>query len=715
MSTESGNVLALTLRVFCKTITIREKIMKEFDVIGLKLQFSDAIENYAEQYRLYLEIADKIIEQFEEIYNNYGSADTMINKVIEDCGTLLRYQSDIYIKSVVDSGCYDINVEIFLENYLLKIRPYFYVHETYEVIFDQYNEIGKNKQEIEAYRELRKQSRGKFVGGGFGISGAVKGAVGAGALNMVTGLGHSAVNVVGNIGTGIAASRQKRKLYENDKTKNALCVSLRRDMFNIFLANLLMLEERFGMVFDGGTTEDRKKSAAIIENIWKQELSDEEEIRIIENLFQLDPYNADLYEYILCVFGDKDSQLEEVASFFGVDIDALKYDVLEELINELPKESYEDYKNLLCKMDECIKENGIRKDIYEELYGEIKSKFYELKKIESSFEGIEYESPEVAQIAKNEKEKLDEIYHKIDFKTEKGLELGKKQLEKYTTQAYSKDTYIEDVIQKLNTVIEKREVDELKLLFREVESLSKEELIKIKEELKKKKLKVVPIKPYLTEINDLIDNYEINQRTIDNVVYDTKEIADIVRTEKVKCQEIIDIINSDDKNSILYAMDSLKALKLQYVNKQPYIDKINEMYIEHTQERIMISIDVMLKQKKFKQAMEMVNTADLSNENKNRIVLVMSELTKEYYSEEIKIGKNYNPKKNSFFELLLGAAVIVFIGYVLSGWFPIAFKISIALAVLGIIGNYLPNDEEKKKKEAYELIQELIKYGYIVD
>ena len=352
--------------------------MQEFEIHGIKLGFTDGVMNYAKQHNIYLDLTSNSICQFEELYKKYGSADAMINKVTEDCGNLLREHIDIYIGKVVSAGCYDIDSELFLTNYLSKINSYFNVFEAYENIADQYNEIGKSQEEIRVYRELRKQSRSKFVGGGFGMSGAIKGAMGAGALNAVTGMGHSAVNLIGNIGTGIATSRQKRKLYENDETKKALVIGLQKDMFNIFLASLLMLEERCGIVFEIRSPENTKKVSAIVENIWDLELEDEKKTKVIREMFNLDPYNHDLYEYVFKEYGDEDFKLEEIADFFGVDLDYLKRDTLEQVIANAAKDTHTDYQKLLGAMDECIHKNGIAQEIYQAVYEQIQKKHDEL-------------------------------------------------------------------------------------------------------------------------------------------------------------------------------------------------------------------------------------------------------------------------------------------------------------------------------------------------
>ena len=62
------------------------------------------------------------------------------------------------------------------------------------------------------YRQVRKEYRSKWMGGGFGLSGAIKGAITAGVLNMGSGAVHATINAIGNENSKYSANSQKRKI-----------------------------------------------------------------------------------------------------------------------------------------------------------------------------------------------------------------------------------------------------------------------------------------------------------------------------------------------------------------------------------------------------------------------------------------------------------------------------------------------------------------------
>ena len=72
------------------------------------------------------------------------------------------------------------------------------VLEKYE---DDYYNIIQEIAGMEAYRNIRQATRGRFMGGGQGIDGIITGALTAEAANLVVGAGHTVANFIGNVGT----------------------------------------------------------------------------------------------------------------------------------------------------------------------------------------------------------------------------------------------------------------------------------------------------------------------------------------------------------------------------------------------------------------------------------------------------------------------------------------------------------------------------------
>ena len=101
--------------------------------------------------------------------------------------------SDIIIKYFSDYDIYDITDEV-LSSGILENSLYMQILDEY---CDLIEEIEADQKRLDEYRRMRKETRTKFYGGGFGISGAIKGAMKAGAMNMVTGAAHDIANAAG--------------------------------------------------------------------------------------------------------------------------------------------------------------------------------------------------------------------------------------------------------------------------------------------------------------------------------------------------------------------------------------------------------------------------------------------------------------------------------------------------------------------------------------
>lgn len=77
-------------------------------------------------------------------------------------------------------------------------------------LYTELEELYLEKELTKQERAYRKEMRGRWEGGGFGVGGAIKGAVTAGAMNAAAGGFHSTVNLIGNTFTSIATHSSAR-------------------------------------------------------------------------------------------------------------------------------------------------------------------------------------------------------------------------------------------------------------------------------------------------------------------------------------------------------------------------------------------------------------------------------------------------------------------------------------------------------------------------
>lgn len=502
--------------------------------------------------------------------------DTAIEKIETDSYKIIEHTIDIYVQRWIDKGFYDLSLEAFYRDYVQPLygNGMFEVEDACERIKDSYNEIVMSQAQKEEYRRLRKAGRGRWVGGGFGVGGAIKGAATAGVINAAGGLGHGVANAIGNLGTSIATAGKKRKLYDNPQTLKSLLDALWNDLLNVRSANINFAEKRTSLRYRRLYTNESEKAAAIIQNIKDKEISQDVFEGIIDQLFELNPYNIEFYKLLLLKYGAHKYQLNEMAEFFscGQALNEIKTDMLEELYSKADKETLEDYEKLLGELENRATYYGISSD--NSILKEVRDKYNELELEARTFEGVVFTSIEVAEQAKKEKSELDTIFNEINFTCEDSLQNGMIRIEAYNAEAYSKDGYLQQIKDGLDKVIYESEEKKLKEILQYANPLNKESLISVEKRLRDIEFKMVDKKPYIENVAESIKNFEYNIRKVEGILYDTVEEADKARKEILTYKEIVNSIDLNEQNSIRNALDTLKTFKFVYINPQKYIGQV---------------------------------------------------------------------------------------------------------------------------------------------
>ena len=170
-------------------------------------------------YGSYMEIAFRAMNELEQVYINAGGIVQALKIVPKTAQELLDM--------VVENGIrvlYDHNVNFTKEQFLNK---YYYQYEidysqVYTSVVEQYAQIREEERAMKEFRQAQRENRGRWQGGGFGVKGAVKGALTASVLNI----GTDFVRAFGDSADDSKDSAEIRKklyaLYRNPDTKNTL-------------------------------------------------------------------------------------------------------------------------------------------------------------------------------------------------------------------------------------------------------------------------------------------------------------------------------------------------------------------------------------------------------------------------------------------------------------------------------------------------------------
>lgn len=335
--------------------------MREILLENQKILFSDEEVWVLQNTIKYEKYAVEEAEHWEKDF----TADTM-EELLK--GYLKRYQmirekvADEIVNECVQNEVYEISPEIiFNEGYFKECDDMIY--DFYEEAVKEWNKIDEKEKEEKEYRKIRKAYRGKWSGGGFGLTGALKGAIEAGALNAVSGAVHSVINLAGNTRTGYFYNKERKELFV--EIYQTMQIVLMLTVASMVKVRLEISNDYLGKTYRLYTDEDRQVARALLNNSKKIGNVDKKK-ELLCKAIKRDPTFQDLYIYYLECFGDVTGGLEELAEFTGaLDLNVQKRNI----INEYYRKNIESIKGMtdlsyeLTELNDIINEREALKRI----------------------------------------------------------------------------------------------------------------------------------------------------------------------------------------------------------------------------------------------------------------------------------------------------------------------------------------------------------------
>ena len=410
--------------------------MSQYTVFGREITFSEGLDRFGENRKHAVSVARKEGADYINFYYRAGDIETVLDTYDGYASEIYeKIKKELHGKLVNEFNLYDLSYDTFSSEYCDDLHHHF---ESFEEVADEYNDIVAEQEGAKQYRANRKDSRARWEGGGFGMSGAIQGSIDAGAMNLASGAAHGAVNLIGNGIDAIKASRAKKRLYERRDVPHTLSWGINGTVQMIYAGYRRCINERYDQDYFDFRVDDERASA-ILENL--QNLSDEEKKKeLICEVFQADPIDSDIYEYVLDNYGDPTGVFEEMCTSF------CNYDIVE------AKQEYLDAE--LCEVDFTKKDSVIeaKKMVDEKCnYYKLDAAPYqkaldtiisEYEKTETYCDGFYYENESDINKAKAERDEFVELTTGLDGNDEtKMLEIKDKITNEYEQK--SKDKYLE--------------------------------------------------------------------------------------------------------------------------------------------------------------------------------------------------------------------------------------------------------------------------------
>ena len=283
--------------------------MKAYTLFGEKITFDDAAERFYDMQIQCQTVIGDVEKQFLSWYKQQGT----IEHVLQDYSRFVSQIMHDYVivrlfPQVHELEIYDLSLERYCKSCLSLEASY----DVWQELDERYTAIIDKQNAEEQYRANRKAMRARWQGGGFGLSGALKGAAQAGALNAVSGIGHSVINGAGNIISSAEAAESKAKLFQSERTRNQMLNAIKKDVGRFYRNHIALINSYRANYIR--SSFDVERADTLFRNA-KQFPNKRDEL--LKESFRLCPWNEALHEYIFMNCPEERKAIFNAAKRFG--------------------------------------------------------------------------------------------------------------------------------------------------------------------------------------------------------------------------------------------------------------------------------------------------------------------------------------------------------------------------------------------------------------
>lgn len=293
-----------------------------FTVHGREIRFSHAQDIYNAIEQQFWPRYNETVKDFDRFYSSNISS-------FEDIFRYLPEGADSRIRNLVISS-----VGILPSAGVLSYTPVSFYGEyendlIYEPcmkeLYEAREQIEQAREQQEQYRAAQKASRRHWQGGGFGFSGAIKGAVMAGMLNAGSGLIHGVGDSFAAAGDWAQIAGTKRQVFQHVQKSGMLKEAFYLRCQRIFYEVL----ETVGYELHVEMPDyDEEKANATFKNAAAQhrkgQLSDEQYFDYLIKCVQLYPYKPSIYGELYRLHPEDDKELQSLSEYLHLREEYLK-------------------------------------------------------------------------------------------------------------------------------------------------------------------------------------------------------------------------------------------------------------------------------------------------------------------------------------------------------------------------------------------------------
>ena len=314
-------------------------MMKTIKIGNGSVNVSDEMVQYSRYRNTYIPFAEEAGTIFSKGYMEAVFAGDSVDAFMGLMLNSLKPVINHCMKQLMIAGIYDIEEQEFFEKYC---DPYIEFYDYFKEYAGLCMEIADALAARMAIRaENSMNASNPWVGGGFGIKGAIKGALYAKGANMISNSLRASRDRKADKEDMESASIAIADIFMNPDVQTELRNAIKNSALNIHLAYLDVLRLHDIDEYPVDVAGNRKKAVAIFNNVINLELDFEEASKPLGQLFELYPFDLSVYRAMIEKYGDKDGVFQSIADAYEVDITKCKRDAISAAL-ETKCVSYED-------------------------------------------------------------------------------------------------------------------------------------------------------------------------------------------------------------------------------------------------------------------------------------------------------------------------------------------------------------------------------------
>ncbi len=278
-----------------------------------------------------------IYDSMEQLISKHGkmpnvdevasSFPLMVNQLI--CEAIVP----IIVNFLVENEIYDCSEELFIHRYQERYFN-FAKQPQFQNFLSHYVNLANEYMEKRTQKAYNRANRSQWMGGGFGITGAIKGAAQAAVLNAATG-------VVRGIGDGISdfasstAYKSKQNSLLSDDVFQEFDIALQNCIHGCILACQIEYSTHKGILCSWSQRENIEKSFAIFNNVQTRVTDTSKIARLMSTAIELSPYNEEYYSFLYRQDGIDKTEVLALAEYLGFSLYADRLELMDTALDAL--------------------------------------------------------------------------------------------------------------------------------------------------------------------------------------------------------------------------------------------------------------------------------------------------------------------------------------------------------------------------------------------